>query len=142
MTQPTAADIIRELNLELHHEGGHYYQTFRDPEGPEGRGFSSAVYYLLQKGEVSRWHKIDAVELFHFYAGAPLILSISDGEVPPEDTILGSNIMKGERPQATVPKGFWMSARSTGEWTLVGATVAPGFSLEGWTQAEEGWSPG
>ncbi|GHB28799.1 cupin [Pseudovibrio japonicus] len=142
MVEPTAADIIRELDMEPHAEGGNYYRTFRDTEGPEGRGNSSSIYYLLQKGEMSRWHKLDTPELWHFYAGAPLTLSISEGDVAPTDIILGADIMNGQRPQGLVPKGHWMSARSQGAWTLVGCTVAPGFTFDTWTLAEEGWVPG
>ena len=141
MASLTAADIIRLLDLRPHPEGGHYRETFRDPaQGASGRSHSTAIYFLLQAGERSHWHRIDAAEVWHWYAGEPLALHIADGaSVTP--VRLGSDLTNGERPQAVVPAGAWQAAESLGAWTLVGCTVAPGFELAGFTLAPPGWTP-
>jgi uncharacterized protein len=136
----TAADVVRLLDLAPHPEGGHYRETFRDERIVDGRSASTAIYFLLTRGERSHWHSIDAVEVWHYYAGAPLELSIagSDGT---EAVRLGPDLSAGERPQAVVPAGAWQSAESLGEWTLAGCTVAPGFEFAGLNLAPKGWSP-
>src|SRR5215218_8787529 len=130
MTSLTAADVIRVLALTPHPEGGHYRETFRDARTVEGRSASTAIYYLLACGERSRWHRIDAAEIWHYYAGAPLALSIAD-QSPTAVFRLGRDFAAGERPQAIVPAGAWQAAESLGAWTLVGCTVAPGFEFAG-----------
>lgn len=137
----TAEDIIAELKLQPHPEGGHFRETFRDDAG-QSRALSTAIYYLLRAGEVSRWHRVDAAEVWHWYAGAPLALSQSaDGASVVTDT-LGNDVTAGQRPQVVVPARTWQLARSLGDWTLVGCTVAPGFTFDGFELAPEGWSPG
>lgn len=136
----SASEIIKRLGLEPHPEGGHFRETFRDPREIGGRSVSTAIYFLLRAGEVSYWHRVDAAELWHFYAGAPLELSIaSAGGL--SVVRLGIDLAHGEMPQGVVPAGAWQSARSLGEWTLVGCTVAPGFEFAGFELAPEGWSP-
>ncbi len=137
-----AAAIVAELGLSRHPEGGWYVETFRDASGGD-RGHSTAIYYLLEKGDRSHWHRVrDAAEVWHWYAGAPLELSVSvDGE-PALSHRLGPAIAAGERPQAVVPADAWQSAASTGEWTLVGCTVAPGFVFDRFEMAPPGWRPG
>ena len=137
------ADIIRLLDLEPHPEGGHFRETFRDQRIVHaGRAASTAIYFLLARGERSHWHKVDAAEAWHWYAGAPLILEMAASR---EDSIhrikLGSDIAAGERPQAVVPAETWQAAESLGDWTLVGCTVAPGFELLGFDLAPKGWAP-
>lgn len=132
----TAAEIVALLDLAPHPEGGWYRQTFRDPAGPEGRGASTAIYFLLEAGQESRWHRVDAAEVWHFHAGAPLLLTIGTVEHR-----LGVDLAAGERPQAVVPAGAWQKARSRGAWTLVGCTVAPGFEFAGFEMAPEGVDP-
>ena len=132
----TAAGIIALLELAPHPEGGWYRQTFRDTAGPEGRGASTAIYFLLEAGQESRWHRVDAAEVWHFHAGAPLLLTIGAVEHR-----LGADLAAGERPQAVVPTRVWQKARSLGDWTLVGCTVAPGFDFAGFEMAPEGWEP-
>lgn len=141
-TTVSAAAIIRELQLEPHPEGGFYRQTFRDGDGNE-RGTSTAIYYLLEKGQRSHWHRVtDAAEVWHYYAGAPLSLHISlDGKTV-ETIRLGPSVLAGERPQAIVPANGWQSATSLGEFTLVGCTVSPGFTFESFVMAQPGWTPG
>jgi len=137
--EPTAHELIQELGLVPHPEGGHYRETFRDTStNAGGRSASTAIYFLLKAGEVSRWHRVDAAEVWHWYAGAPLLLSLA----PPRlDIELGPAIAAGQRPQAVVPQGGWQQARSLGAYTLVGCTVAPGFEFSGFEMAPEGWEP-
>jgi uncharacterized protein len=136
----TAAEIIRLLDLKPHPEGGHYRETFRDERMVDGRSASTAIYFLLARGERSHWHRIDAVEVWHYYAGAPLALSIADTG---GTTIirLGPDLAAGERPQTAVPAGAWQAAESLGAWTLAGCTVAPGFDFTGFELAPKDWSP-
>lgn len=135
-------EIIRMLDLQPHPEGGWYRQTFRDTPGEDGRPASTAIYFLLQADERSAWHKIDAVEVWHYYAGAPIALTLS----PPDGQgatvhVLGPDLRGGARPQAVVPVGWWQSAVSQGAWTLVGCTVAPGFNFAGFELAPKDWRP-
>ncbi len=140
MPVSTAADLIRALALKPHPEGGHYRETFRDPRLIDGRPASTAILFLLARGERSHWHRIDAVEIWHYYAGAPLKLSLVDG-AKEEIVRLGADIGAGDLPQVTVPARAWQAAESLGDWTLTGCTVAPGFSFEGFELAPAGWSP-
>jgi len=137
---PTAIEIIRTLGLKPHPEGGHFLETYRDAQSA-GRAVSTAIYYLLKAGEVSRWHRIDAVEIWHWYAGAPLELKLHDGSGL-RSFVLGSGLTEGEAPQAAVPERCWQSARSLGAYSLVGCTVAPGFEFSGFELAPDGWEPG
>ena len=137
-----AEDIVRHLGLAPHPEGGHFRETYRHRPGDGGRGAKTAIYYLLAAGEVSRWHRVDADEIWHYYAGAPLRLSVSDDGIATRVMRLGIDLASGERPQALVPAEAWQSAESEGAWTLVGCTVAPAFEFEGFTLAPRDWSPG
>ena len=140
MAAANAADIIAKLKLKPHPEGGHYRETFRDTRTIDGRAASTAILFLLARGERSHWHRIDAVEIWHYYAGAALKLEIVDGSK--EEIIrLGADIHAGEVPQVTVPARAWQAAETTGDWTLVGCTVAPGFSFDGFELAPRAWSP-
>ncbi|MGJ4949459.1 cupin domain-containing protein [Bradyrhizobium sp. HKCCYLS20291] len=138
----SAADIIARLGLQPHPEGGHFRETFRDPAtDADGRAASTLIYFLLAHGERSHWHRVDAVETWHFYAGAPLILQIA-GETRERQTItLGIDLVAGQQPQAVVPAHAWQAAASTGDWTLVGCTVAPGFMFEGFELAPADFEP-
>lgn len=139
----SAAEIIALLGLLPHPEGGHYRETFRDPELTEaGRACSTLIYFLLEAGQSSHWHRVDAAEGWHFYAGAPLLLCLSPDGLTSAEHRLGADLFAGERPQAIVPAGWWQSARSTGGWTLVGCSVAPGFQFSGFELASAGWRPG
>jgi hypothetical protein len=137
----SAARIIAELGLLPHPEGGHYRETFRDTRlDHNGRAASTAIYFLLARGERSHWHRVDAVEIWHFHAGAPLTLSIAD-ERGRRTLRLGAALSAGEAPQAVVPAGAWQAAESLGDWTLVGCTVAPGFDFAGFELAPPDFSP-
>ena len=144
----SAADIIAHLDLTPHPEGGYFRETFRDSahvatkSNPE-RAASTAIYFLLEAGQISRWHTVDATETWHWYAGAPLRLSTApDATGSISDAVLGPDLVNGQRPQAIVPAGVWQQAESLGAWTLVGCTVAPGFSFAGFWMAPEGVEPG
>ena len=132
--------IIKELGLTPHPEGGYFRETFRDTEPEGGRSHATAIYFLLKAGEISRWHRVDAVEIWHWHAGAPLALTIVEGKQRCE-VKLGMDLAAGERPQAVVPAGAWQQAKSLGPWTLVGCTVAPGFEFAGFEMAPEGFHP-
>lgn len=137
----TAAEVIRRLDLAPHPEGGHYRETFRDVAGPDGRSRSTAIYFLLDAGELSHWHRVDAVEIWHWYAGGPLVLTVSENGHDAHAVHLGPDLASGQRPQAIVPAGAWQTATSLGAWTLVGCTVAPGFDFAGFELAAPDWSP-
>ena len=134
--------VIRALGLKPHPEGGHYAETWRHTAPDGGRGAGTAIYYLLAAGEVSAWHRVDATEIWHFYAGAPLALSISEDGRGICKAILGSDIADGQRPQIIVPPHAWQMAESTDAWSLVGCTVSPAFEFAGFELAPAGWSPG
>jgi predicted cupin superfamily sugar epimerase len=131
----TAAEIIALLGLERHPEGGWYRQTFRD-DVPGGRARSTLIYFLLEAGDRSHWHRVDVAEVWHWYAGAPLALQVGQTTLT-----LGNDLLAGQRPQGVVPPGEWQSAHSLGDWTLVGCTVAPGFEFEHFELAPPGWMP-
>lgn len=137
-----AREIIETLGMQPHPEGGWYVETWRDVDGPDGRARSTAIYYLLEAGQRSHWHRVDALEVWHWHAGSPLELGISEDGQTSRTLVLGADITAGERPQGIVPTGAWQSARPTGDWTLVGCTVAPGFEFAGFEMAPEGWEPG
>ncbi|MFZ1923028.1 MAG: cupin domain-containing protein [Xanthobacteraceae bacterium] len=135
-----ADDVIRLLELRPHPEGGHFRETFRDPQRSASRAMSTAIYFLLARGQRSHWHRVDAAEAWHFYAGAPLVLEIA-AAVCNERIILGADLAAGERPQAVVPAHAWQAAHSLGDWTLCGCTVAPGFEFSAFELAPQGRKP-
>ena len=136
--------IVAVLGLQPHPEGGHYAETWRAATPPGERPAGTAIHFLLRAGERSEWHRVDAAEAWHFYAGAPLELSMApgDGRTSATHHRLGIDLAAGERPQIVVPAGDWQAARSLGAWTLVGCTVSPGFRFEGFELASAGWEPG
>jgi uncharacterized protein len=141
MQRPSAAELITRLDLKPHPEGGYCRETFRDSNlDKEGRSRSTAIYFLLARGERSHWHRVDAVEVWHYYAGDTLKLQIS-GDDGPHIIMLGPDLAAGEVPQAIVPAHAWQTAEATGDWTLVGCTVAPGFEFAGFEMAPKGWKP-
>ena len=143
MQNLSASDVIRLLELKPHPEGGHYRQTFRDEvKVAGGRAASTAIYFLLARGERSRWHRVDAVEIWHYYAGAPLALEMLAAPVDAVERItVGCDLCAGARPQVVVPARCWQSAQSLGDWTFVGCTVAPGFEFAGFELAPDDWRP-
>ncbi len=139
----SVAEIVRLLDLAPHPEGGHFHEIFRDPHKPAGgRAASTAIYFLLARGERSHWHRVDAAEVWHFYAGAPLALEIAPAEKHAvERLVLGNDLAAGERPQIMVPARAWQAAESLGRWTLAGCTVAPGFEFSALELAPKDWRP-
>ncbi|MBL4890479.1 MAG: cupin domain-containing protein [Rhizobiaceae bacterium] len=135
-----ADSIIAKLDLEPHPEGGYFCETFRDASSND-RALSTAILYLLKAGEVSHWHRVDATEIWHWYGGAPLELSQAIEDSPTRTNVLGNDIFNGEMPQIIIPINAWQSAKSLGDWTLVGCTVSPGFEFEGFEMAPAGWKP-
>lgn len=136
-----ARAIVETLGMKPHPEGGWYVETFRDASGGP-RGHSTAIYYLLEQGDRSHWHRVlDASEAWHWHAGAPLQLSVSKDGNAVSVHRLGIDLAAGERPQAIVPAGWWQAAEPNGEFTLVGCTVAPGFEFSKFEMAPPGWSP-
>lgn len=133
--------IIETLGLRPHPEGGHYVEVFRDSRGV-GRPASTAIYFLLRRGERSHWHRVDAAEIWLWHAGAPLSLFISADGKGQQEVALGVDLGAGERPQAAVPAHAWQAAQSQGEWTLVSCVVAPGFEFSGFELAAPDWAPG
>lgn len=135
-------EIIRILGMTPHPEGGHYVETYRAPAEQNERSAATAIYYLLAADEVSAWHRIDASETWHWYAGGALALTLS----PPEGQgvtayQLGPNLRAGQRPQVTIPPHHWQAAETLGAWTLCGCTVAPGFDFSGFEMAPPDWRP-
>jgi predicted cupin superfamily sugar epimerase len=138
----TAAEIIAMLGMKRHPEGGWYVETFRDNSGSGPRGNSTAIYFLLEADDVSAWHRVrDAAEVWHHYAGSPLALMTYEEGGPVVTKMLGTDLAAGQRPQAVVPPNWWQTARSLGDWTLVGCTVAPGFDFAAFELAPAGWQP-
>lgn len=132
--------IIDELGLQPHPEGGWYAETWRAPAGTGERATSTGIYFLLQAGERSHWHTVDADEIWLHHSGAPLQLHVAtdDGQ---QTHVLGSDVVAGQRPQVVVPNGAWQAAESTGDWTRVSCVVAPGFLFDGFTLAPPDWQP-
>jgi uncharacterized protein len=141
-SKTSASDIIARLELRPHPEGGYYREMFRDQRcDAQGRACSSAIYFLLARGERSHWHRIDAAEIWHYYGGSALILRIANEGCTQHTVRLGPDLAAGERPQAIVPPSAWQCAATTGDWTLVGCTVAPGFEFASFELAKPDWSP-
>ena len=142
---PDLPDWTAHLDLHPHTEGGWYLETYRHAATTLANGgvrsLATAIYFLLKAGERSHWHRVDAAEIWHWHAGAPLELRIASAGEPTATHILGNDVVAGQRPQAIVPAHAWQSARSLGDWTLVGCTVAPGFRFEGFELAPSGWQP-
>lgn len=141
MAMSNAEELIERLQLAPHPEGGYYREVYRR-EGKDGeRGWVTTIYFLLKRGEESKWHRVDADEIWHHYDGAPLVLSIAEEGAQKRTLKLGKDIAAGEAPVHVVPAHAWQAAKSLGEWTLVGCTVAPAFDFAGFDMAPEGWNP-
>jgi len=137
-----AHEIVKKLGMERHPEGGWYVETYRAPAEGDARGAVTAIYFLLEKGQRSHWHAVDAAEIWLWHAGYPLRLRVSQDGRGVEELVLGPALLEGERLQAVVPVDAWQTAESMGEWTLVSCVVAPAFEFRGFRMAEPGWEPG
>lgn len=142
MPADPAQHLIDRLGLAPHPEGGWYAETWRAPAVEGARPASTGIHYLLQAGERSHWHTVDADEIWLFHAGDPLRLRLSPDGVAVHEHLLGVDPDAGQVPQVVVPTGWWQSAEPTGAHTLVSCVVAPGFDFAGFTLAPEGWEPG
>ncbi len=136
----TAEDVIRQHALKPHPEGGWFCETFRDATGPHGRAHSTAILFLLKAGEVSRWHKVDAAELWHWYGGAPLLLEVRHGRGAPRIPTRPRLAQRG--PPACGGAGACLAERAEPRaWTLLGCTVAPGFEFGSFELAPHDFEP-
>jgi predicted cupin superfamily sugar epimerase len=131
-----AEELIRALHLEPHIEGGHYRRIYESATrvaygDAEQRAVATSIYFLLAAGELSRWHRVDADELWHWYEGQPLELLRFD----PAEGVLTKHVLgpasRESAPVFVVPAGMWQCARPLGAYTLVGCTVAPGYEYRG-----------
>ncbi|WP_420548614.1 cupin domain-containing protein [Curvivirga sp.] len=139
----TPKDIIEKLQMQPHPEGGWYVETYREQPQDGGRGASTCIYYLLEKGQSSHWHKVtDADEVWHWYAGEALLLSLSTDGHDVSDIVLGPDLLNGQQPQGIVPADVWQVAKPLGDWVLVGCTVAPAFDFNSFVMAPDNWVPG
>lgn len=130
-----AADIISALRLQLHPEGGYFREVFRSPhqvkplDGRPARAALTAIYFLLVKGQHSRWHRVASDEAWHFHEGDPLVVYWIDEQDGVHEEVLASGTPNG-RPLCVVPAGCWQAAKTRGEYSLVGCTVGPGFDFQ------------
>lgn len=137
----TAEEIISMLGLAPHPEGGYFRETYRHQGTGSERGAGTCIYFLLCRGQSSHWHRVDAAEMWHFYAGDPLILRTSNQPGQVEERVLGSDLFRGHAPQLLVEPGAWQAAETSGEYTLVGCTVTPAFEFEHFELAPPGFEP-
>ena len=138
-----AAALIRLLDLQPHPEGGWYRETWRAPALAGERASATAILFLLEHGQRSHWHTVDATELWLFHAGSALRLDMAASSAGPIiSNRLGADIAAGEQPQIRVDPGAWQSAEADRGWALVSCIVSPGFEFAGFTLAPPGWSPG
>ena len=148
MPEPSRANgeaerLIRQLDLSPHPEGGWYRETLRLNSATGGRDLATAILFLLEQGQSSHWHRVDATEIWFWHAGAPLALGMAEtGAEQARWQTLGPDPLAGEAVQAIVPAGRWQAARAVQGWALVSCVVAPGFSFEGFELAPPHWEPG
>ncbi|HEX7784278.1 MAG TPA: cupin domain-containing protein [Sphingobium sp.] len=137
-----AQALIAALDLAPHPEGGWYRETWRAPGADGERAGGTAILFLLEQGQRSHWHRVDATEIWFWHAGHPLQLSVAPGDDGPVSTItLGADIVSGEHVQGIIPAGHWQAADAAAGWALVSCTVTPGFEFAGFTLAPPGWEP-
>lgn len=141
--QETAQAIIGRLRLERHPEGGWYRETWRAASPDGSRSPGTAILFLLEAGQCSHWHRVDADELWLWQGGASLDLRLAaDDRTAPTTITLGGDVLAGDIPQALVPAGHWQAAQARSGWALVGCVVVPGFDFAGFELAPPGWQPG
>lgn len=135
--------LIDSLRLAAHPEGGWYRETWRGPAGPDGRASETLIYFLLEAGQQSHWHTVDATEIWCWHAGHPLDVGTAPGDAGPVVWHrLGPDFANGEAPQLVIAPGHWQAARAGDGWALVSCIVSPGFEFSGFVLAEPGWEPG
>ncbi len=124
-------ELFERLGLAPHPEGGWYRSTWRAPAQPGARPIGSAIYYLLQGGEAAARHRVDATEIWHHYVGAPVALDVEEAGGQVVHHLLGPDVLSDQLPQAVVPPDAWQRARALGPFALVGCTVCPAFTFDG-----------
>ena len=138
-----AQSIIAAMDLKPHPEGGWYRETWRADAAPGHRAAGTAIHFLLEAGQRSHWHRVDADELWLWHAGAALELQIGGGQDGQVRVVsLGGAVLRGEAPQVRVPAQAWQAAHAVSGWSLVSCVVVPGFEFGGFELAAPGWSPG
>ena len=137
-----AQEIIAALDLKPHPEGGWYRETWRAEAEPGARAGGTAIHFLLEAGQRSHWHRVDADELWLWHAGAPLALHVEGRDGAIATLTLGADILAGQALQGLVPTGRWQAADAGSGWTLVSCVVVPGFDFAGFELAAPGWAPG
>jgi predicted cupin superfamily sugar epimerase len=143
-TENNAQSAVERLGLQPHPEGGWYRETWRgSAEGDGERGTGTAILFLLEDGQRSQWHRVDATELWLYHAGAPLRLftAPSDRSRGATEHRLGPNVMGGDQVQHVISPGEWQAAEAIGGWCLVSCVVVPAFEFSGFELAPEGWYP-
>lgn len=142
---PRARELIATLHLQVHPEGGYYRRLFESSQRhADGRLYASAILFLLPAGVISRWHRVDADELWHFHEGAPVELLVAPAPQVIERQVLGT-VAHEQLPQRAVPAHAWQAARSLGDYSLVGCTVSPAFEFAGFrllsddSEAQRDW---
>ena len=138
---PEAADLIARLELAPHPEGGWYRETWRAAPVGAARSAGTAILFLLEAGQRSHWHRVDASELWIFQAGTPLTLGLVDDDRV-RSVRLGVDVLAGEQPQQLVQPQQWQAAQAGAGWCLVACVVVPAFEFAGFELAPIGWSPG
>ena len=137
-----ARALIDALGLAPHPEGGWYRETWRASAPDGGRGTATAIHFLLDAGQRSHWHRVDAAELWLFHAGSPLLLETAASAAGPvEEVRLGPDVLAGEAPQHIIPPGHWQAATAGDGWALVSCIVSPAFEFSGFELAPPGWAP-
>ena len=143
----TAKDIIEKLELEPHPEGGWFRETWRARADKGERAIATAIHFLLEKGQRSHWHTVDAAEIWLYHAGDPLRLSLAADETgPAASVLLGPDLLAGQLVQHVIEPGVWQAAETApagaAGFTLVSCIVTPGFEFSGFTLAPPDWTPG
>ena len=143
MSDPQARALIERLALRPHPEGGWYRETWRADAPPGERAGGTAIHFLLEKGQRSHWHRVDATEIWLWHAGSALLLSTAPGDAGPVTACrLGGDVLAGEVPQHVIAPGHWQAAEADQGWALVSCIVSPAFAFAGFELAAEGWAPG
>lgn len=143
VAEVTTEDLIAQLNLKPHPEGGFYREIYNNTSAEGGRGKISSIYYLLEKGQSAHWHRVvDADEVWLWHGGHPLVLYSKLDDGPVEKTVLGLDVNNGEVPQAIIQKNYWQSASATHGWALVSCVVGPAFEFDKMEFAPRGFEPG
>lgn len=137
-----ARQLIAALDLAPHPEGGWYRETWRAGAAPGARAAGTAIYFLLEHGQRSHWHRVDADELWLWHAGSPIELGIEQDSGEIRSLALGGDVARGYAPQCRVPANRWQSAEARRGWALMSCIVVPGFDFSGFELAQPGWAPG